>query len=501
MSDDSIAFGNSATTAIFAVIVSFAVLILVGLAFFSYKYTFRSMFGVYDPVFRANTRYSYMFDTDLPARVVQPYIHYNGINYFMFGNDEFTYRHNRRNRARKVDLLTEEQLNDMFPLKTYQKWLSNGKESSRNGKVGYKEEFENIEGEGEQRTSENIQESDLNIGEISYTVGESIEMENPSSKIDSEKKPEVIEEQDITDMTPTNKTEYIVTTVSHDSNEIKAENDGKHFSSGTCTICLETFEDEDEVRGLICGHVFHQSCIDPWLTTRSACCPICKKDLYIEVNNANNQEEEPTANPNPVRGALFGLTFDDMVRLPGEDDAPGTQELDSFFKLDPFNNFSFFLIMFITKLEAQLLLTALMYIRNNNYSSDNISTSEVEEIEDPQLYQIPDEERENLSALFYADLIASKFKQQNDTESFDRPPIPDMNNLNPYIKKIVEHNPRPFNASDLGDLDYEAWKETKKNCHGLKKIYFSLIGISRLQIYYHNVIKIYNSRRQERLNL
>ena len=51
-------------------------------------------------------------------------------------------------------------------------------------------------------------------------------------------------------------------------------------SGDTCAICIDALEDDDDVRGLTCGHAFHAACIDPWLTTRRACCPLCKADYF-----------------------------------------------------------------------------------------------------------------------------------------------------------------------------------------------------------------------------
>ncbi|KAM0440919.1 hypothetical protein ACHAPT_000222 [Fusarium lateritium] len=76
----------------------------------------------------------------------------------------------------------------------------------------------------------------------------------------------------------------------------------------TCAICIDTLEDDDDVRGLTCGHAFHAVCLDPWLTSRRACCPLCKADYYVpkprpvpEASNdatANNGSSfDPRNNP------------------------------------------------------------------------------------------------------------------------------------------------------------------------------------------------------------
>jgi hypothetical protein len=61
----------------------------------------------------------------------------------------------------------------------------------------------------------------------------------------------------------------------------------------TCAICIDTLEDDDDVRGLTCGHAFHGACVDPWLTSRRACCPLCKADYYVP--KPRPEGEDPNA--------------------------------------------------------------------------------------------------------------------------------------------------------------------------------------------------------------
>lgn len=79
-------------------------------------------------------------------------------------------------------------------------------------------------------------------------------------------------------------------------------------SGDTCAICIDQLEEDDEVRGLACGHAFHSSCVDVWLTTRRAICPLCKKDYWVRKTNAGTTaagDDEATggATGGPVNGS------------------------------------------------------------------------------------------------------------------------------------------------------------------------------------------------------
>ncbi|KAL8932154.1 MAG: hypothetical protein Q9211_006493 [Gyalolechia sp. 1 TL-2023] len=76
----------------------------------------------------------------------------------------------------------------------------------------------------------------------------------------------------------------------------------------SCAICIDTLEDDDDVRGLTCGHAFHAGCLDPWLTSRRACCPLCKADYYvpkprIEGDAAAEADRHAGRRPSGMNGA------------------------------------------------------------------------------------------------------------------------------------------------------------------------------------------------------
>jgi hypothetical protein len=82
----------------------------------------------------------------------------------------------------------------------------------------------------------------------------------------------------------------------------QGQNHGYMQLSDECTICLDEFAPGDRLRKLPCDHVFHSNCIAKWLVERSATCPLCKLDLYIEPEeddeSSDGAAEEP---PIPTR--------------------------------------------------------------------------------------------------------------------------------------------------------------------------------------------------------
>jgi hypothetical protein len=63
------------------------------------------------------------------------------------------------------------------------------------------------------------------------------------------------------------------------------KNDSSENETEKCTICLNNFEEQEDVRRLPCMHLFHIECVDQWLPTNKRC-PICRVDIECKMDVA-----------------------------------------------------------------------------------------------------------------------------------------------------------------------------------------------------------------------
>lgn len=90
----------------------------------------------------------------------------------------------------------------------------------------------------------------------------------------------------------------------------------------SCAICIDTLEEDDDIRGLTCGHAFHAGCLDPWLTSRRACCPLCKADYYVPKPRPEGEVETERPGrrhrmPQAPTSAWTGIRGNTRLILPG----------------------------------------------------------------------------------------------------------------------------------------------------------------------------------------
>ena len=48
------------------------------------------------------------------------------------------------------------------------------------------------------------------------------------------------------------------------------------YNTDECSICLETFKEDENLIQLNCNHIFHLHCIDDWLQIQENC-PVCRR--------------------------------------------------------------------------------------------------------------------------------------------------------------------------------------------------------------------------------
>mmetsp|Transcript_56475 Transcript_56475/g.132465 ORF Transcript_56475/g.132465 Transcript_56475/m.132465 type:complete len:244 (+) Transcript_56475:143-874(+) len=80
------------------------------------------------------------------------------------------------------------------------------------------------------------------------------------------------------------------------------------FAECPCHICLEELQDGESVAKLLCGHIFHEKCIEDWLQIGTGCALRCQAALGLNEVDAVEEPikavEEPRVRTIPVEAVL-----------------------------------------------------------------------------------------------------------------------------------------------------------------------------------------------------
>ncbi|KAJ1663544.1 hypothetical protein EV178_004877 [Coemansia sp. RSA 1646] len=93
---------------------------------------------------------------------------------------------------------------------------------------------------------------------------------------------EVSKSDDNSDRNSTSETDTSGASGSGSGSDENRSNDDKNSNmlhEENCAVCLDDYNSGEQVRQLPCRHFFHIACIDPWLSLRSATCPLCNFDV------------------------------------------------------------------------------------------------------------------------------------------------------------------------------------------------------------------------------
>ncbi|PTB68878.1 hypothetical protein BBK36DRAFT_1157119 [Trichoderma citrinoviride] len=221
-------------------------------------------------------------------------------------------RPHRRRREKK--LMTMDEVNDKFPMMKYKTWVS---QRAREG-------LPTAGGVGTPSRPNSVHHVEGAIPDVAAKERASAEVKpvqedaSTATKTEQDKEIAVKPDDDKKDATtiaetpedgPVKPISHLKRTTTEEEEDEEDEEDDEQInaalppellntSGDTCAICIDTLEDDDDVRGLTCGHTFHAVCVDPWLTSRRACCPLCKADYYVPKPRPNPEGDAAAAGNN-----------------------------------------------------------------------------------------------------------------------------------------------------------------------------------------------------------
>jgi hypothetical protein len=194
-------------------------------------------------------------------------------------------RPHRRRKEKK--LMTMDDVNERFPLTKYKVWRASREAHglpAAGGVSAAPSRAPSIRQSAELNESPQSPRTTLEMAQqLHITAASSTAPATTSNKV------------------PLEKTETVASSVHEHDHESDDEDDPIRTAAppemvappgDTCAICIDNLEDDDDVRGLTCGHAFHAACLDPWLTSRRACCPLCKADYYVPKPRAADDADE-----------------------------------------------------------------------------------------------------------------------------------------------------------------------------------------------------------------
>ncbi len=495
--------GSKPSTVLFFLALCIGIAIAFMFIFFTFRYLVRSRFGMY---MASPPSYGGPFDFGGSNRgVFAPYLMNDSLTYAMGLAQGDNLGNPHRYRVARRKKLTQDELDEMFPATKYSVWLSGGEEQVKGS--------ENL-------SARKISETDDSENEIS--AKEAPEM-NVSETVGTS---EVRKSGDGNEISEEGLASDVLNEKSIES-EQKLKKPWPRYTSGDCTICLDTFTDDSEIRGLSCGHAFHVECIDPWLTGKKACCPTCKHDFLEDSENGREAVN------------------------------PDFRDFDSLFEVDQNDNSNIAMYRKPTEFKANTLLCAMLLSRIGRYHTDGpvdldgledeervdmeedgVSSERIEsdggdsadavtrperavtnegndgenETREHQEHQEHAETSSNhdvelqsmqthLSDYLDAEsTLSDMFYQARDASiSPTGPPLPDIHHINRHICQILENH--PFNVADLGRLDELAQESADRMFRWYTLPFWRAMGIQKLDMYYYFVVWFYQKKKNQRVTM